>query len=142
MKIYTASWYAKLPPEIQRIGISRGTPRGMAAGYKLYRALNPGEWFRTVPLEEYVPLYNQILAQMGSSGVFNELGLLSRGADCALLCYEDARKIDKGEDFCHRHLVAQWLEDTLGVEVEEFGFPGLNRFAALERKGISRPTYR
>jgi uncharacterized protein (DUF488 family) len=31
-----------------------------------------------------------------------------------LLCYE------KPGDFCHRHIVAEWLHNNLGVHVEEF----------------------
>ena len=31
-----------------------------------------------------------------------------------LLCYE------KEGDFCHRHILAQWLENTTGVEIEEW----------------------
>ena len=33
------------------------------------------------------------------------------GADIALLCYE------RPEDFCHRHLLAEWFNEKLGSEV-------------------------
>lgn len=141
MKIYTSSWYSKLPADIKRIGVSRGTPRGQAAGFKLLRDLNPGPWFKTAGLAEYVPLYNDILRSLSAHAIMQTLASYSNGGDCALLCYEDPRKIDTGEDFCHRHLAAQWLEDTLGIKVEEYGHPDLNRFAALDREGISRPSY-
>ena len=34
--------------------------------------------------------------------------------DCILLCYE------KSGDFCHRHVLADWLEENFGFKVEEF----------------------
>ena len=34
--------------------------------------------------------------------------------DCVLLCYE------KPGDFCHRHILANWLEENFGFKVEEF----------------------
>lgn len=34
--------------------------------------------------------------------------------DIILLCYE------KSGDFCHRHIVAKWIEDELGLKVQEY----------------------
>ena len=34
--------------------------------------------------------------------------------DCVLLCYE------KPGDFCHRHILANWLEENFGFKVEEY----------------------
>lgn len=36
------------------------------------------------------------------------------GKDCVLLCYE------KSGEFCHRHILADWLEENLWFKVEEF----------------------
>ncbi len=38
---------------------------------------------------------------------------------------------------CHRHIVAQWLEDSLGIAVPEVGHPNLDRFACLRLQGIN-----
>lgn len=43
--------------------------------------------------------------------IFSEI---SEGKDCALVCYEAPDK------FCHRHLVAEWL-NSAGYNVNEFG---------------------
>jgi len=59
-----------------------------------------------------------------------------------LLCFERAADIQSGVRYCHCHLVAQWLEDRLGIEVPEVGYPNLDRFAFLRRNGISVPSYR
>ena len=43
----TASWFTKLPEDHIQIGISRGAPRRMAAGYRLFKTLAPGAWFNS-----------------------------------------------------------------------------------------------
>lgn len=40
--------------------------------------------------------------------------LNSFDTDIILLCYE------KSGDFCHRHIVADWIETELGMRVEEY----------------------
>ena len=45
--------------------------------------------------------------------VVSDLKTLAGDKDIALVCYE------KPGDFCHRHLVAQWLRDA-GYSVEEW----------------------
>lgn len=45
--------------------------------------------------------------------VVSDLKRMAEDRDIALVCYE------KPEDFCHRHLVAQWLRDA-GYSVEEW----------------------
>ena len=48
-------------------------------------------------------------------------GSLTNADPVALLCYEGLGK------FCHRRIVAQWLEQKLGIEVPEIGleYPAL-----------------
>lgn len=36
------------------------------------------------------------------------------GSHCVLLCYE------KSHDFCHRHVLADWLEENFGWKVDEY----------------------
>lgn len=40
--------------------------------------------------------------------------LLSFTGDIILLCYE------KSGDFCHRHIVAEWLTNEVGLETKEY----------------------
>jgi hypothetical protein len=42
---------------------------------------------------------------------------------------------------CHRRLATQWLEDRLGITVEEVGHPNLDRFAKLRLNGVTPPAY-
>lgn len=48
------------------------------------------------------------------STLINRISYISGGKDVALCCYE------KPSDFCHRHIVAKWLEEQAGIEVKEF----------------------
>ena len=55
-------------------------------------------------MEKY---YETVLSQLEPKEVFDELD------GKVLLCYEESK------EFCHRHIVATWLELTLGVTVPE-----------------------
>lgn len=65
--------------------------------------------------EEYIRLYDRILAGQDANKVVEQIVSLSRGRDVALCCYE------KPGDFCHRHILAKWLTENTGIEVVEFG---------------------
>jgi uncharacterized protein (DUF488 family) len=58
---------------------------------------------------EYRAAYQEILDRLDPRKVYQELG-----EDAILLCFE------KAGEFCHRRLVAEWLERELGVEVPEW----------------------
>ena len=139
LQIMTASWFAKLPAKATPVGISRGVPRGKAH-YQRMRELEPGPWFKSVSPERYLALYSEILAGLDPGEVRDRL--FGFGETPILLCWEKAHDCDTGKVWCHRHLAAQWLEDRLGVEVEEVGFPRLDRFAYLRNHRIPAPSYR
>lgn len=59
--------------------------------------------------EDYIQAYyEQVLSKLDPEKVYEDL------KDNTLLCWEKAGK------FCHRRLVAAWLELSLGVEVPEY----------------------
>ena len=62
MRIFTSSWFEPLPADIQKIGISRGTPRGYPPGYKRMLELAPGPWFKTASVPEYRRLFFDLLS--------------------------------------------------------------------------------
>jgi len=63
--------------------------------------------------EEYTKLYHErVLKNLNPYTVWRELG-----EDAILLCYEEP-----GE-FCHRRLVAAWIEKHLGFQVPEIPAP-------------------
>ena len=63
---------------------------------------------------KYAELYNkEVLSKLDAIDVCIDLYNMSNGNAVVLLCYE------KPGDFCHRHIVADWLEKH-GEHVEEF----------------------
>jgi hypothetical protein len=138
-EITTASWRAVLPDWAHPVAISRSTPRDVR-GYHRLRALEPGAWFRSVAPARYLHLYGEILDRLDPAEIFNRL--IAFGDRPVLLCWETATDCHSGKVFCHRHLVAKWLEHRLGIEVPEVGFPKLDRFAHLRKLGIPAPDYR
>jgi hypothetical protein len=136
--ILTASWSARLPRGATAVGISRGTPRGRA-GFRRLPALFPGPWFRSVAPETYLRRYAEILAGLDAVTLRDQL--LAFGGMPVMLCFERAADVHAGLCFCHRHLVAQWLEDELGIAVAEVGHPRLDRFAHLGALGIAPPSF-
>jgi hypothetical protein len=117
--IKTASWATKLPDDHLRVGISRGVPRRLPAGYRVYRALAPGPWFNSVGIEEYYHLYRtEILGPLDPRLIADALLALGNGRVPVLLCYEQP---NPGQ-WCHRAMAAEWLAETIGTTVPEFGF--------------------
>lgn len=138
MKIYTGCWFRAIPEEFIRVGISRGTPRGLKAGYRMFRALAPGPYFRSVSPQEYITKFSEQLKLLDPQLVVAQIEQICDGRTPVLCCYESAPKIHIGEQWCHRHLVAAFLEKHLGILVPEIDFEGtdFDRFAALRREGI------
>lgn len=81
----------------------------------LYRPLNPKRSFLHDPEQQYTPKFEALLAKLDAKKVVSDLEEISKGNDVVLLCHE------KEADFCHRHLVADWLKDKLNLEVIELG---------------------
>jgi hypothetical protein len=137
--IMTANWAAELPVGATAVGISRGTPRHRSGFHRL-RALEPGPWFNSVSPKRYLTLYREILDRLDPQAVRDRL--FGYGDLPIMLCWESASDCHHRNKWCHRHLAAQWLEDRLGIEVREVGFPDLDRFAHLRKIGIPTPNYR
>src|SRR5258705_11768220 len=113
----TSSWFTKLWDGYSRIGISRGTPRGQK-GFRMYRALAPGPWFRSVAPEQYLELYMAQLAQLDAHQVVQDLQTLAEDRIPALLFFE---KPPADPHWCQRGLISAWLHYALGVQWCEFG---------------------
>jgi hypothetical protein len=117
-RIYTSSWFTRLPPNMLRIGISRGTPQRQPAGFRRLPELTPGPWFNSVSADEYHRRYMAQLAGLDPKAVLARISDMAAGHDVALLCYESPTDPAK---WCHRGHVSAWLADTLGIEVFEYG---------------------
>ena len=123
MKIYT-SYFAKAyqypDDKYTCIAISVGIPKGF--NIKSYKKLAPSwdiiqEYKNNGgDIERYKSrYYNEVLNKLDVCEVYKELKELSDGKDIVLLCFEGI----KNNDFCHRHLVSQWLRENGYKEEEE-----------------------
>lgn len=104
-----------LKTEMNLVRISTSAPRWFQLPLKTYPKLYPG-WDlvnqhkegKTTEAQAREFYEAKILSKLNAQEVFNELG-----EDAVLLCWE------KSGAFCHRRIVAEWLEKELGVKVEE-----------------------
>lgn len=134
--IYTASYKNAKDIDMKKYSIS--WDKGKDAGYfgDCYLELAPKlDFFRIWKsqreelsfldntkyyINEY---YNKVLKELNPNQVYDLLD----GA--ILLCYEES------EEFCHRHIVASWLKETINKEVKEIQLKDNN---IIE---VERPIY-
>lgn len=115
-----------------------------ATGYKLGITLYPPRWYsgpnstRLAPTKEifHLPVdlfkvrFAEELARLDPKATLNFLESLSEGRDIFLLCYE------KPEQFCHRQMVADWLNSHFPfLEVTEYMPAANNNFKQMDLFG-------
>ena len=117
--IYT-TYFAKLrslPEHIVPISIAGKAPvwykgfecKQLAPKYGFFQ-----EWKKTGDNDYYVEHYlREVLDDFDPHIVASELHVRANSGFIALVCYE------KPGDFCHRHLVAEWLNEA-GIRCEEW----------------------
>lgn len=123
MQIYT-SYFAKLrklPEDVVPISICGRAPEWYTG--LQYKKLAPKYWFFKQYCDDHDESHytkcfkEEVTGVLKADEVILSLqGLLTgpnKGKDIALICYE------KPTDFCHRHLVAEWLNEN-GYECEEW----------------------
>ena len=99
----------------QYISIARKPPKWYNG--REYKKLAPKYWFfkkyKEDGDEEYYTkqYYKEMLNKLNAKEVYKELG--GEEKDIILLCWENYDK------FCHRFIVAEWLEKELGIEIKE-----------------------
>ena len=116
----TASYFTYRGPG--RIGISVGNPRGIPAGYRMYKALAPRRDMLHLSQDEYRDIFfGDILGRLNPTQVAHDLEKLAAGDEPVLLCFE--KPPFTVSNFCHRRMVAEWFKDTLGLNVPEYKQP-------------------
>lgn len=117
--IYT-SYFAKLrvlPKNVVPVSICAKAPEWYDG--LQYKKLAPKydffmKWKENHDNNYYIKCFTeQVLNNLDPSKVYQELRDLAKSVDIALICYE------KPSDFCHRHLVADWLKSN-GYNCEEY----------------------
>ena len=115
MLIYTSYFdnLKNIPKDIIPIAICGKSPdwydgieyKRLAPKYSFFQ-----EWKKNGDNNYYIEHFNkEVLDKLSAAAVYEELEDLCNGWACALICYE------KPDDFCHRHLVADWLETNLNI---------------------------
>ncbi len=119
MKIYT-SYFAVtkslIKANIKPIGISLYPPQWyLMSGQTNMQILAPTREILALKSNSmYTQQFNIMLDSLDADNIFRAIGDLAKDRDCALLCFE------RPGEFCHRRLVAKWLESHLGIEVPEW----------------------
>ena len=116
MRIYT-SYFAKVKT-LQKNGIvpvslARWSPRWYSGEKVLDASPTPDMLGGDMTREEYVARYSRILQKLDIKDFVNKIAKIGNGKPVALLCYE------KPDDFCHRHLLAEYMNKN-GYEVNEY----------------------
>ena len=84
--------------------------KSLAPNWKLYEDLKS----KKISEEKFILNYNEQLDTLNPRMVFEDLNSLVSGYEPILMTDGSKKK------FCHRHLVAEWLEKNLDVIVEEY----------------------
>jgi len=112
------------PDDLRLVSIALYAPQWYKG--RSYPVLAPDRDMLKMEESEYRPKYASILARLDPQKVFEDLG-----EEAILLCWEPPGK------FCHRRLVAEWLEEHLGRRVPEVGMDERQK-SLFEEKPISR----
>jgi hypothetical protein len=99
-------WRFHLKNDPHLVSIARKTPEWFRG--RRYPALAPRSNMLKLGEEEYRRKYKLIIDRLDPHQVYEDLG-----EESILLCWEPPCQ------FCHRRLVAAWLEEALGVTVPE-----------------------
>jgi len=102
------SYYAKSGSNPNAVGISRGVPKWYQG--KIYKPLAP-PWELVKVTDEV--LFRDIYHKRVLSKLNPQQVMAALGENAVMLCWE------KTGEFCHRRLVAEWLEKALGISVPE-----------------------
>lgn len=119
--MYYTSYFAKikkLPPDVVPIAICGKSPEGykgleykkLAPSWSIYSEWKYQHHDNGIYTDRF---YKEILDKLDQLVVEQELLSKTGGRPFCLICYE------KPNDFCHRHLVSQWMRDA-GIDIHEF----------------------
>lgn len=134
--IYTG-YYAKLKEYenagLQPLSIAGRAPsfykgpqyKSFAPEYKMFMDWKKGK----IDNMEYTSIFTKHLNTLDKEAVRRTLNSFDK--DVILLCYE------KTGDFCHRHIVADWIENNLNMRVDEYDVDYVNTQKKLTEELMS-----
>jgi uncharacterized protein (DUF488 family) len=127
MIIYT-SYFARTEQlrknDVVPVCIAIGTPKWFSG--LNYKVVAPRRFMLSLSEEKYREEYSKILRNLSAEKVISDIKTITGNANkAALLCYE------KPGEFCHRRMLACWLEKELGIEVKEYAFGEKQKMLSL-----------
>jgi len=133
----TGNFSHKIPSDKYcRVSIAVGDPKyGDKPDFKIdqlaptWKLLNA---FRNemITEEEYVAQFNEQLSVLNPKGTLEAIKKACGDKEPVLLCHCGK------QHFCHRHLVAEWLENGTGEKIEEFNYGETPRYHGRIIKGV------
>lgn len=126
MKFYTSRYSNKdlAEADVHCVGVTLYPPR-FPLRFKLEGNISQfaprKSYFKTTDKELFRKKYMEQMDRLGKEEVSYLLGRYAEdGKDVVLLCYEDVTCDDPNKNWCHRQLLAEWLKENLGLDVEEY----------------------
>ena len=83
--------------------------------------------------DQFIKSYEDQLVSLSANKVYEDLVNLVSGFEPIIMTSISKKK------FCHRHLVAEWLENELGIIIEEYKVGKVIRSKGYMKKNIN-PT--
>ena len=83
--------------------------------------------------DQFIKSYKEQLFLLNANTVYDDLNSLVTGFEPIIMTSISKKK------FCHRHLVAEWLENELGIVIEEYKVGMVTRSNGYMKKK-SNPT--
>ncbi len=119
--LYTSHWRSPLLADLdaQLVSISRGEPRRrLPFSYRRLRGLAPdAEAWAQEGREAFTASYLRQLEGLGAERILERLEEIGDGRQAiALLCWE---RLDKPGEWCHRRLLADYIERETGTTIPE-----------------------
>lgn len=117
MNIYTSYFGNKKALDkagVVMVSVARWQPRYCPVPF-VALDVAPTVWMlKEATSQQYDEEYKRILSKLDVPGFIKRLESFGKGADVALCCYE------KPGDFCHRHVLAEYITAQTGIEIKEF----------------------
>ena len=103
--------------------------KSLAPNWKLFENLKSNN----ISQEKFIEEFMEQLNSLNAITVFDDLKSLVTGFEPILMTNGNKKK------FCHRHLVADWLQNELNIQVDEYKLGKVSRHNVFMKK-IENPT--
>ncbi len=103
--------------------------KSLAPNWKLFENLTK----KKISEKQFIDSYKEQLFYLNPKTVYDDLKSLVFGFEPIIMTNVSKKK------FCHRHIVAEWLENELGIVIEEYKFGKVIRSNGYMKKNTN-PT--